>query len=98
MSVKRITTALIGFPLVAIILTLGNKYIVDIGFSIIAMLSLQEFYNAFKEKAKPIRWVRIFICNGNFVYTYNTYRYRKTIFTTFNANNNSNIIFNTNYY
>ena len=57
MNAKRITTALIGFPLVVIILTFGNKYIVDICFSIIAMLSLQEFYNAFKEKAKPIRWI-----------------------------------------
>ncbi len=57
MNVKRITTSLIGFPLVAIVLTLGNKYIVDIAFSIIAMLSLHEFYNAFKEKANPVRWV-----------------------------------------
>ncbi len=57
MNAKRITTALIGFPLVAIILTLGNKYIVDICFSIIAMLSLHEFYDAFKDKAKPIKEV-----------------------------------------
>ena len=57
MNVKRITTALIGFPLVAIVLTLGNKYIVDFAFSIIAILSLSEFYNAFKEKANPVKWV-----------------------------------------
>lgn len=57
MNIKRITTVLIGFPLVAIVLTLGDKYIVDIAFSIIAMLSLSEFYNAFKEKANPVKWV-----------------------------------------
>ena len=30
MDIKRITSALLGFPLVVIILTFGNKYIVDI--------------------------------------------------------------------
>lgn len=59
MNVKRVTTALIGFPLVALVLILGNIYIVDIAFSIIAILSLYEYFNAFKStgKAKPIEWV-----------------------------------------
>ena len=57
MNIKRIMSALIGFPLVAIVLILGNQYIIDIAFSIIAILSLNEFYNAFKETSKPMRWI-----------------------------------------
>ena len=30
MDIKRVTSALLGFPLVVIVLILGNKYIVDI--------------------------------------------------------------------
>lgn len=30
MDIKRVTSALLGFPLVVIILTLENKYVVDI--------------------------------------------------------------------
>ena len=30
MDIKRVTSALLGFPLVVIILTFGNKYVVDI--------------------------------------------------------------------
>lgn len=57
MNIKRITSSLIGFPLVALVLILGNQYIIDIAFSLIAILSLHEFYNAFKETSRPIRWI-----------------------------------------
>lgn len=57
MNIKRIISAIIGFPLVALVLILGNQYIIDIAFSVIAILSLHEFYNAFKETSKPIRWI-----------------------------------------
>ncbi len=57
MDIKRITSSLIGFPLVVIILVFGNKYIVDIAFAVVAALSLHEYFNAFKEKAKPVVWM-----------------------------------------
>ena len=57
MDKKRLTSGLLGFPLVVIILVLGNKYIVDIAFAIIAAMSLHEYFNAFKEKAKPVIWM-----------------------------------------
>lgn len=57
MNVKRITSALLGLPLVIIILVLGNKYIVDIAFAIIASMSLHEFFNALKKEAKPVIWI-----------------------------------------
>ena len=55
MDIKRVTSGLIGFPVVAIILILGNKYIVDIMFSIIAILCIHEFYKSFSAKAKPVQ-------------------------------------------
>lgn len=57
MDIKRITSALILFPLVVIILVFGNKYVVDIACAIIAIMSIHEYFNAFKEKAKPVTWI-----------------------------------------
>ena len=57
MNIKRFTSALIGLPLVALVLIFGNQYVIDISFSIIAVLSLNEFYNAFKQTSKPMKWI-----------------------------------------
>lgn len=59
MNIKRVTTALIGFPLVALVLIFGNIYIVDIAFSIIAIMALYEYFHAFKskDKANPVKWI-----------------------------------------
>ena len=57
MNIKRVSSALLGFPLVAAILILGNTIVVDIAFAIIAAMSLHEFFNAFKAKAKPVIWI-----------------------------------------
>ena len=51
MDIKRITSALLGFPLVLIILIFGNNYIVDICLAGIAMLSMQEYFNAVSKDA-----------------------------------------------
>lgn len=50
MEIKRVISALIGFPLVAIILIFGNKYLVDVTISIIAIMSLYEYFNSFKDQ------------------------------------------------
>ncbi len=57
MDIKRWVSALVGMPLVVIILVLGNTYVVDITFAIVAGLSLHEYFNAFKEKAHPVIWM-----------------------------------------
>ena len=57
MDIKRITSALLGLPLVVLILVFGNKYVVDIAFAIVAAMSLHEYFNAFKEKANPVIWI-----------------------------------------
>jgi len=62
MDIKRITSILLGFPLVVIILTFGNKYIVDICLAFIAMLAMQEYFNAISKDSKPVRWIGYLAC------------------------------------
>ena len=62
MDFKRILSALLGFPLVVIMLIFGNKYVVDIFLSAIALLSMQEYFNAVSKDAKPVRWVGYLSC------------------------------------
>ena len=57
MKLKRIITALLGFPFVAGLLIYGNKYMVDIAFSIVSILAIREYFHAFDRKANPVRWV-----------------------------------------
>ncbi len=61
-NIKRITSSLLGFPLVLIIFLIGNKYIVDIALSIIAILSMNEYFNAISKVAKPVRWIGYVSC------------------------------------
>ena len=56
MDIKRVTSALLGFPLVIVVLLFGNKYVIDAVMAIVAIISLQEYFNAFKEY-KPIKWI-----------------------------------------
>ena len=46
MDIKRITSGLLGFPLVVIVFLIGNKIIVDIALAGIALLSMNEYLNA----------------------------------------------------
>ena len=56
MDIKRVTSALLGLPMVIIVLLFGNKYIIDVAMAVVAIISLQEYFNAFSEY-KPIRWL-----------------------------------------
>ena len=62
MDIKRITSGLLGFPLVLIILLIGNKYIVDIALPIIALLAMNEYFNAVQKVSNPVRWVGYLSC------------------------------------
>ena len=57
MEAKRFTTGLLAFPFVLIILLMGNKYIVDIIFAVVAAISLHEYFNAFKVESRPVIWI-----------------------------------------
>ena len=61
MSIKRIITTAIGLPIVIAILALGNKYIIDIIFAIIATISMYEYIKCAKEKVKIISWIS-YVC------------------------------------
>ena len=62
MDIKRITSGLLGFPLVLITLLIGNKYVVDILLTIVAILAMDEYLNAISKVCKPIRWVAYVSC------------------------------------
>lgn len=62
MDLKRIASALIGFPGVVAILVLANNYIVDVAISIVAIIAMHEFYNAVAKESKPIRWIGYLAC------------------------------------
>lgn len=58
MDIKRVLTAVIGFPLVMIILIFGNKYIIDIIVSIMAIIAMHEFTKCADNKGiKIISWL-----------------------------------------
>ena len=62
MDIKRVMSALLGFPLVVLILTFGNKYVVDIFLALVAMLGMQEYFNAVAKESKPVRWIGYASC------------------------------------
>ena len=62
MDVKRITSSLLGFPLVVIVLLLGNKVLVDIALAIIAMIAMNEYFNAIAKVANPVKWLGYVSC------------------------------------
>ena len=62
MDIKRITSGLLGFPLVLIVLIIGNVYVVDVALAIIAILAMDEYFNAISKIAKPVRWIGYLSC------------------------------------
>lgn len=62
MDIKRITSSLLGFPLVLLILLIGDKIVVDIALSIIALLAMNEYFNAITKIANPVKWVGYLSC------------------------------------
>ena len=79
MDWKRVTSALLGLPLVIAVILFGNQVVIDIAMSFVAIISLNEYFNAFKEKYKPIQWISYLlafgICFLNLVPTYLLFNY-----------------------
>ena len=57
MNIKRILTTIIGLPIVAVILMIGNKFIIDFLMMIIAIICMHEYFNVIDKVAHPIKWV-----------------------------------------
>ena len=55
MRLKRILTGVIGFPIIALLLIYGNKYILDALFSLAALISTYELFNTLKISKWSIR-------------------------------------------
>lgn len=64
MDWKRVSSALLGLPLVIVVILFGNQVIIDIAMSLVAIISLNEYFNAFKEKYNPIQWIAYLLAFG----------------------------------
>lgn len=62
MDWKRITSGLLGFPLVLIVLVLGTREIIDIALAIIALITMNEYFNAVSKVSKPVKWLGYLSC------------------------------------
>ncbi len=62
MKLKRILTGIIGMPIVALILIFGNIYVIDVLFSVVAMVSMYEYLSIFKGRYKPVKWIAYLLC------------------------------------
>ena len=52
---KRITSSLLGLPMVIVVLLFGNKYVIDVALAVVALISLHEYYNSFSKNYKTIQ-------------------------------------------
>ncbi len=58
MNLKRVLTALIGFPIVTTALIFGNKYVIDVIITAIALISMYEYIDCLSKKdIKVIKWI-----------------------------------------
>lgn len=64
MDIKRITSGLLGFPLVLLVLVIGPKIVVDVALAIIALISMNEYFNAVSKVSKPVKWVGYLSCTS----------------------------------
>ena len=62
MKFKRILSGIIGLPIVALILIYGNIYVIDVLFALVALIAIHEYFNSFKEKHKPVKWLGYVSC------------------------------------
>lgn len=58
MNIKRILTAIIGFPVVVAVLILSNKYVIDIVVAGVALIGMHEYIKCASNKdIKIIKWI-----------------------------------------
>lgn len=55
--IKRLLTAIVGIPLLFIVLIFGNKYIIDAIVAALAFISVYEYMKCCSEKFKPVQWI-----------------------------------------
>ena len=62
MELKRILTALLGLPIVLLILFGANKYIFGITILAVSIMCLYEYFSVIKKVCKPIEWLGYISC------------------------------------
>lgn len=62
MDVKRYKSAILGIPIAILVFLIGNKYIVSISMSIVAMIAMHEYFKAISQIAKPVKWIGYVAC------------------------------------
>ncbi len=62
MDIRRVTSAILGFPIVLLGLIFGNELIIGIALSIIAIIAMQEYLKAVEHVCKPIKWIGYISC------------------------------------
>lgn len=61
-DLKRFCSAILGFPLVALIFIFGNKYVVDVGMCLIAIIAMYEYLQAVSAKCNPVKGLSFLCC------------------------------------
>ena len=61
-EMNRVISAILGFPIVALILIFGNKYVIDIALAIVALQSMKEYLSVTSQKASPVKWISYLSC------------------------------------
>lgn len=56
-NIKRVTSAILGLPMVIVVMLLGNQYVIDVAIAIVAIIALHEYFQAFSTKYKPVQWI-----------------------------------------
>ena len=57
MKIKRVLTALVGFPIVALLLIYGNKYIFSAICFLVAIISMHEYVKCVSTKINVLKWI-----------------------------------------
>lgn len=57
MKMKRIISGAVLLVITALILIIGNQLTVNLAISVVAILSINEYFNAFKEKHNVDKWI-----------------------------------------
>lgn len=57
MNLKRVLTSLIGFPIVVVMIALGNAPIIDFAIMIIAIICMYEYLGIVSKVCNPIKWI-----------------------------------------
>lgn len=64
MNIKRVLTALIGLPAVALVFIFGNKYIIDVIIAIVACMANYEYFKCCSKEGKNLSWIGYILAIG----------------------------------